>query len=524
MNRLVLVLLLIHSLLFGAVSYHFENANLIIKGLEEYDSAKVIIDQISFSVDPKDIKIPWQKNSDAILKIIPTINGQEKEPITLKINASKDIAPKMTLNVPTYLPACKIELPVYISDDWDQVDRLTIRTYIDGKLFDGFKNNSIVVDTFLLHSGEHKLRVVCRDSASNVVDRTYRFTVVPQIPAPPSISLGKIISQRTHRAYYIENSQLLQSDFKQEVFKKDFYFVCDVDGAGNESFPVLNYSPGALEKIVNGNLITLKSGLMASAEYTVFGKLVIPSSETVVLKQNAVLKIPQGCEVIVKGTLIAEAGTKITGQGRLTIADDGRFAAIGAKLETSLSISGSCIVWLSDLDLSKVNLSVVRAAAISFKNVRAKELELTNSEKIWINLCEVSKLTIRNVGRFLVTDSKINQLNVSSFSNGRFYSTSLYSSDTTVLISNFSVVEFIDSWISGSKCAQIQDYSVLRLRSTQLNGDIAVTLSGYSVFDSFANDLSSSTAIYAKDSRVRLVKTKILGEVVKVGKSEILSM
>ncbi|MFN3283571.1 MAG: hypothetical protein ACK40Q_04980, partial [Pseudothermotoga sp.] len=163
-------------------------------------------------------------------------------------------------------------------------------------------------------------------------------------------------------------------------------------------------------------------------------------------------------------------------------------------------------------------------AAISFKGVKTKELELTNTEMAWLNSCEIGNLIVKNTGKFLVINSRINQLNVSTFSRGRFYSTSVYSKDNAVLISNFSVVEFIDSWISANKCAQVQDYSVLRLRSTQLNGDIAITRSGYSILDSFANDLSSSTAIYAKDSRVRLVKTKILGEVIKVGKSEILSM
>lgn len=264
--------------------------------------------------------------------------------------------------------------------------------------------------------------------------------------------------------------------------------------------------------------------MLTSGEYTVFGKLVIPSSETVVLKQNATLRIPQGCEIIVKGTLIAEPGTKIVGQGRLTMADEARFAASGAKLETNLTISGSSIVWLSDLDLSKASLSINRAGAISLKGVKAKELELANTEKIWLNSCEIGSLIVKNVGKFSVIDSRMNQLNVSTFSQGRLYSTSVYSKDTAIQISNFSVVEFIDSWISANKCAQVQDYSVLRLRSTQLNGDIAITLSGFSVLDSFANDVSSSTAIYAKDSRVRLIKTRILGEVIKVGKSEILSM
>ncbi len=524
MNKWVLLFVFLCSSLFASVNYYFESANLVIKGLENYDSVKVLIDQVSFVVDAKNIRIPWQKNADATVTLIPIVNNQEKESLTLKINASKDLAPKITLNVPTYVPAQKIQIPVSIMDDWDDVNKLTIRTYLDGKSFNGFRNGSIVIDAFLLHSGEHRLRVVCRDSASNVVDKTYRFTVVPQLPDPPSVSSGRVVSNRVHRAYYIEEGELRQRDFKQDTFMKDFYLVCDIDGAGNESFPVLNYSHRQLDKIITTNLITLNSGLLTSGEYTIFGKLVIPSSETVVLKQNATLKIPQGCEIIVKGTLIAEPGTKIVGQGRLTIADEGRFAASGAKLEINVTVSGSCIVWLSDLDLSKVSLSINRAAAISFKGVKTKELELTNTEMAWLNSCEIGSLIVKNTGKFLMINSRINQLNVSTFSRGRLYSTSVYSKDNALLVSNFSVVEFIDSWISANKCAQVQDYSVLRLRSTQLNGDIAITLSGYSVLDSFANDLSSSTAIYAKDSRVRLVKTKILGEVIKVGKSEILSM
>ncbi|MGB9821009.1 MAG: hypothetical protein ACPLVG_06600 [Pseudothermotoga sp.] len=524
MNRFVLALALLCTSLFAAVSYYFESANLVIKGLETYDSVKITIDQINFTVNAADIRIPWQKNTDALVKLVPMTNGQEKEPITLKINANKDLPPKMTVSIPSYVPAEKLTFPVFLSDDWDEASKLTIRTYLDGRVFDGFKNGSIVIDAFLLHSGEHRLRITCKDSGSNVVDRTYRFTVVSQIPAPPMVNLGKVVSNRTHRAYFMENSELKQVNFKQDLFDRDFYFVCDVDGAENESFPVLNYVNKKLDRVATMNLITLNSGLLASAEYTIFGKLVIPSSETVVLRQNATLKIPQGCEITVKGTLIAEPGTRITGQGRLTIADEGRFAAIGARLDVNLSISGSSISWFSDLDLSKTAFSVTRAAAISFKNVKAKEFELTNAEKVWIYSCEVGKLVIKNVGKFLVTDSKINHLNVSNFSKGRLYATSLYSNDNTILISNFSVVELIDSWISANKCAQVQDYSILRLRSTQINGDVAFNLSGYSILDSFANEISSSTALYAKDSRVRFLKTKILGEVIKVGRSEISNM
>lgn len=121
MNKWVFALLLICSSFFGSVNFYFEGGNLVIKGLENYDSVKIVIDQVSFIVDAKEVSIPWQKGADAILTLIPIANDQEKEPIKLKIDATKDLAPKITLSVPTYLPAQKIQLPISIVDDWDEL-------------------------------------------------------------------------------------------------------------------------------------------------------------------------------------------------------------------------------------------------------------------------------------------------------------------------------------------------------------------------------------------------------------------
>ncbi|MEJ5228938.1 MAG: hypothetical protein WHT65_02960 [Pseudothermotoga sp.] len=523
MNKLVLAILLISSSLL-AVGYYFEQSHLIITGVESYDSLKITIDQITFEVDAKNIRIPWQKGTEATVKLTPVKNGKEQTPIELKINATKDQAPKLSLSVPTYLPADRTVLPFSLIDDWDDLSTLKVRAYVDGKRTDVLENRSIVIDTFLLHSGEHRLRIVCRDSSSNVVDKTYRFTVVPQIPQSPNIQSGKILSDRTHRIYYMENSEMKQKDLKNNQLDTDFSFVCDLDGAGNESLPVLHYSMRTAERISAGNLITFSSGVLQPGEYNVFGRVVIPSSEMVLLKQNTTLKIPQGCELIVKGTLIAESGSKIVGYGKLTIADEGRVAFIGAKIETNVAIAGACMVWISNTDLSKATVTITRAVAISLKDVRAQMIELTNVARLWINSSDIGKLLIRNTSQFVVKDSKLNQLNVSSLSKGRLYSTSLYSQDLPLIVSNLSVVELIDSWISGSKCVQVQDYSILRARSTEFTGDVAVTISGYSVFNSFANKITSTTAMYVKDSRVRLSKTEFRGEVVKVGRSEILSM
>ncbi len=523
MNKLLLAILLISSSLFS-VGYYFEQSHLIITGVESYDSLKITIDQITFEVDAQNIRIPWQKGSETDIKLTPVKDGKEQTQIEMKISAIKDQPPKLSLSVPAYLPADRVVLPLSLIDDWDDLSKLTIRAYVDGKRTDVLENRSIVIDTFLLHSGEHRLRVVCRDSSSNVIDKTYRFTVVPQIPPTPSIQSGKIFSDRTHRVYYMTNSEMKQEDLKKNQLERDFSFVCDLDTAGNESFPALHYSVKTTARISAGNLITFSSGIFESGEYNVFGKVVIPSSETVLLKQNATLKIPQGCELILKGTLIAESGSKIAGYGKLTIADEGRVAFIGARIETNVVIAGSCMVWISNTDLSKATVTITRAAAISLKDVRAQMIEMANVGKLWINSCNIGKLLIKSTSQFVVKDSKLSQLNVSSLSKGRLYSTSVYSQDLPLFVSNLSVVELIDSWISGSKCVQVQDYSILRARSTEFSGDIAVTISGYSVFNSFANKITSTTAMYVKDSRVRLSKTEFRGEVIKVGRSEILAM
>ncbi|WP_028843488.1 hypothetical protein [Pseudothermotoga elfii] len=521
MNKFILIFILFCSVLFAKVNYYFENSQLIIKGLEMYDQIKVTVNETSFTVNSGEIKIPWQKYLNIPIEISPLSDTTKK--IVLNIDASKDLPPKIDFIISGYyVTADRLSFPIKISDDWDELDKLTMRFFLDGnqtelvKVKDGF----LEIDNFFIHSGEHALRIVCKDSNSNVTDKTYRFFVVPHLPSPPAVNGNNIISSRTHRAYWIENGELYFEDSKSNSLKKDMAFICDVDGAGNESFPSLLYQTKINNQISPGNIITLNSGILANGEYTVFGKIVIPSGETVLIRSGGVLRIPAGCEIAIKGNLIAESGSKILGQGKLIITDEGKLILNNSKIEVQIVISGASMFWGSNLDLSRSYLEVNRSLAISLKNVKAKQITFTNVRKLWINSCEISQLTLKHISSFLINDSKINRINVSDFSKGKIYSTSFYSEDTALSLENFSFVQMIDSWLSAKKCVQIQDYSVMRVRSTQFNADTGVVLSGYSIFDSFACMISASIAIQLRDSRATLLKTELLGEVVKIGKSE----
>jgi len=103
----------------------------------------------------------------------------------------------------------------------------------------------------------------------------------------------------------------------------------------------------------------------------------------------------------------------------------------------------------------------------------------------------------------------------------RIYSSSIYSTRTAVSVSDLSVLETIDSWISGKIGVNVENFSKLRVRSTQINADTAVVASGYSVIDSFASVLAGTKALQLRDAKFTFSKTQILGGTEKFGLVEV---
>lgn len=524
MRNFVFVLLFLSCLVFTAVNYRFKNSQLIITGLEAYDQVELEFEGKKVTLPASQLSIPWRKNYSTTLILTPIKDGARASAIRLYIDASRDRPPSVKLKVPSYVPLTKLMLELSVEDDWDETNTLRYSVYLDGARIDPPKRNILELDTFFMHSGERRLRIVCRDSDNNVVDQTYRFVVVPLLPASPQIVNGKIVSNRVHRVYFVEDGTIANQDTRSSELADQFVFVCDLDAAGNESFPALYYKQTEFAKVTNSIIMNFAESCYLPSEHSVFGKIVVPAGQTVVLGPNSTLRINSNCELIVRGTLVLMNGSKIVGQGQLSLLEAGKLVAMGAKIEIDVFVDGATTLWLSDVDLSKANLKITRASLIAMKNVKAPHLILDNVRKLWIDSSEFSNLELSNCSEAILLNSKMSQLKVLANSRARLYSCSIYSAKTAVTVSDLSVLETVDSWISGKTGVSVENFSLFRTRSTQINADTAISASNYSVVHSFAAVIAGTRALQLRDSKFVSLKTQVLGEAIKFGSTEIITM
>lgn len=521
MKKITILLLLLSCLALSAVKYYFKNSQLIITGLEAYDEVELEFEKNRVTLPASQLIVPWRKNYNTTLILTPIKANVKGSPIHLRIDAARDNPPQVRLKVPSYVPLGKLVMDVSVEDDWDDPQTLKYTVYIDGVRIEPPKYGKLEIDTFFLNSGERRLRIVCRDSANNVVDQTYRFVVVPTPPVPPQVSQGRILSNRIHRVYTVQDGTIETFETKSDELKDQFVFVCDLDAAGNESFPALYYGEIQPERYQNPIVMNLNESCSLNSDHVVFGRIVIPTGQTVVLAPGSTLKINNNCELIVRGTLVLQRNSKITGPGVLSVVESGKLIAVGAAIETNVSVDGAASVWLSNTNLSTANIRLARSLLLVLKDVKAGKLFLENVRKLWVDSCEFESLEISNCSDAIVMDSKISQLKLSQSSKVRMYSCTVYSSKTAVSISDLSVLELIDGWISGKVGIDVQNFSVLRARSTQINGDVAISANGYSVIETFASVITGSKAVQLRDARWRSSKTQIVGETVKLGSVEI---
>jgi hypothetical protein len=233
MRNLAFLLLFTSCFVLAAVSYQFKSSQLLITGLENYDEVELEIDGKKVTLPVPQLSIPWRKNYNTTLILTPIKNGVRSSSIRLYIDASKDKAPKIRLRIPSYVMLGKTTLDLFAEDDWDEPESLRYSVYLDGVRIDPPQGNKLVLDTFFMHSGERRLRIVCRDSGSNVVDQTYKFVVVPIPPTPPQLNQGKIVSNRTHRVYVVRDGKIETYETKSSELADQFALVCDLYAATN---------------------------------------------------------------------------------------------------------------------------------------------------------------------------------------------------------------------------------------------------------------------------------------------------
>lgn len=521
MKKITILLLLLSCFTFSAVKYHFKNSQLIITGLENYDEVELEFEKNRVTLPTSQLIVPWRKNYNTTLILTPIKGGVKGSPINLRIDAAKDNPPQVRLKVPSYVPLGKLVIDVLAEDDWDDPQTLRYTVYVDGVRIDPPKYGKLEIDTFFLNSGERRLRILCRDSANNLIDQTYRFVVVSTPPAAPQVSQGKILSNRIHRVYTVHDGTIETFETKSSELSDQFVFVCDLDAAGNESFPALYYGEIQLTRYQSPIVMNLNESCSLNSDHTVFGRVVIPTGQTVVLEPGSTLKINNNCELIVRGTLVLQQNSKITGPGVLSVVESGKLIAVGSKIETTVSVDGAASVWLSNMNLSTANVRLARSLLLVLKDIRANKLFLENVRKLWVDSCEFESFEISSCSDVIMMNSKMSQFKLSQSSRVRMYSCTVYSPKTAVSISDLSVLELIDSWISGKVGIDVQNFSLLRARSTQINGDVAISANGYSVVETFASVISGSKAIQLRDARWRSSKAQVVGETVKLGSVEI---
>jgi len=526
MNRsFAFVLLFLCSIVLGSVSYHFEESNLVISlPEEECDSIKITLLNTTFVVSDNEVKVPWEKDLNIVINVTPVLNGKEKETVQLEVNASRDLPPKISLKIPKVLSLRKLQIPLQIVDDWDSFEDLEFEIQLDGSELP-LKGRFIELDGFLMREGNHTLRVSCTDSSSNTVQETYLFTLSSAVPKAPALSATdfKVLTTNDHRVYYFSEGKLLVSTIRgSNLPTRSVMLISDVNEAGNEGPVSLVYrEPDYLPTDVRSHIISLESCVLSASAQTVVGKVVLPVDSFVVIKRGTRVNVPENCSVIVRGTLVVEPGARVQGNGQIVVSDGGALVVKGATLDVSVITNGTCVLWLENQNLHAGQITISKALAVGLKNVSVDCLGVESVDRMWITNCQIGSLSVNDICQFMITDSQLSSLNISQFSRGRIVNSVIYSKELALKVGKMSYLELVDCWLSGGTCLQIHDFSFLKIRRSQLNGDIGILAKNYSVIKSFAAVISAETAISLEDSKAVLLSSPVMGDVIKLGVSEV---
>jgi len=526
MNRsLAFVLLFLCSIVLGSVSYHFEESNLVISFPEkECDSIKITLLNTTFVVNDNEVRIPWEKDLNVVIDVTPVLNGKEEETVRLEVNASRDLPPKISFKMPKFISLEKLQIPLQIVDDWDSFEDLKFEIQLDGSELP-LKERFIELDGFLMLEGSHTLKVSCTDSASNTVQETYLFTLSSALPQAPTLNVTdfKVLTTNDHRVYYFSDGKLLVSTIRgSNLPMRDVMLVSDVNEAGNEGpVSLVCREPDYLPTDARSHIISLESCVLSASAQTVVGKVVLPVGSFVAIKKGTRVIIPGNCSVIVRGTLVVEPGAYVQGNGEIVVSDGGVLVVKGAVLDVNVTANGTCILWLENQSLHAEQITVSKALAVGLKNVSVPSLGVKSVDHVWITNCQIGSLSINDTRRFMITDSQLSLLNISQFSRGRIVNSVIYSKELALKVEKMSYLELVDCWLSGGTCLQIHDFSFLKIRRSQLNGDIGILAKNYSVIKSFAAVISAETAISLENSKAVLLSSPITGDVIKLGVSEV---
>ena len=263
--------------------------------------------------------------------------------------------------------------------------------------------------------------------------------------------------------------------------------------------------PPSLEKVdildsqtpIN-NISGKKFLLSSQSPYRIMGKVLLPSSNALILEDGVTVINALNSDLNVKGVFFSTGPVNIFGPGSITVSENGIAYLEGNAVETDVNGSGGALVFLNDATVDDVSVS--RTNFVVIRNTRAKNVKVSSVYAAYIIDSQIENLDIQNCRQVIINNVNTAKFNASIMSKVITYNSEL----TEATASDFSEVNFVSSTISNLGATR---GTVAKIKDSHIS---SVSVEDYSILYTFKSSIeklkSSNSKYYTLSSQVSRIE------------------
>jgi len=263
--------------------------------------------------------------------------------------------------------------------------------------------------------------------------------------------------------------------------------------------------PPSLEKVdildsqtpIN-NISGKKFLLSSKSPYRIMGKVLLPSSNALILEDGVTVINALNSDLNVKGVFFSTGPVNIFGPGSITVSENGIAYLEGNAVETDVNGSGGALVFLNDATVDDVSVS--RTNFVVIRNTRAKNVKVSSVYAAYIIDSQIENLDIQNCRQVIINNVNTAKFNASIMSKVITYNSEL----TEATASDFSEVNFVSSTISNLGATR---GTVAKIKDSHIS---SVSVEDYSILYTFKSSIeklkSSNSKYYTLSSQVSRIE------------------
>jgi len=188
--------------------------------------------------------------------------------------------------------------------------------------------------------------------------------------------------------------------------------------------------PPSLEKVdildsqtpIN-NISGKKFLLSSKSPYRIMGKVLLPSSNALILEDGVTVINALNSDLNVKGVFFSTGPVNIFGPGSITVSENGIAYLEGNAVETDVNGSGGALVFLNDATVDDVSVS--RTNFVVIRNTRAKNVKVSSVYAAYIIDSQIENLDIQNCRQVIINNVNTAKFNASIMSKVITYNSEL---------------------------------------------------------------------------------------------------